>query len=105
VTVTANSPVTATDTAIANADLKGTEAADSTPVNCQPLAAEAQANSQATPVVGQVLGISTTAPALVTPSTGAGGSGMLRSLLVGLFLMAAGITVLTGLRRNPHAAI
>jgi hypothetical protein len=30
---------------------------------------------------------------------------MLRSLLVGLFLMAAGITVLTGLRRNPHAAI
>jgi len=105
VTVTATSPTSATDTAIASADFRGvsTESnADPSNPNCL---ATAKANTQSSPVIGQVQGIQTTsAPELVTPVTGAGG-GMLRSLLVGLFLMGAGITVLTGLRRNPHAAI
>ena len=105
VTVVATPPDNATGTATATAQLASTD--NASPAACPHPMATVPATTSANQPTGGVQGIQTTGVGDVsTPSTGANeGNGLLRALLTGLFLILAGVTVLTGLRRNPHAEL
>lgn len=106
-TITASVPANqTTGAAVASVTMVGTD--NSQIPDCGHPQASTSAQTSGNVEAGAVQGanqgpVSGTAPIVATPSTGSGGIDLLRSAVLGLALIASGLIVMTGARRDPRA--